>query len=141
MGPLLAYPARVDPNRIPITEIMTKTTITAPATAPPAEIAALMIDNHISCVPIVDNEGHPIGIITKLDLIESPGRATARELMMPHAISITIRDTLASAAKLMTHEGFHHLLVLDDHKNLAGIVSTFDITRWVATSSAAEVSA
>ncbi|MEO8845229.1 MAG: CBS domain-containing protein [Kofleriaceae bacterium] len=123
-------------NLIPITDIMTKATITASATALPEEVAALMIDHHISCVPIVDSEGRPIGIITKLDLIESPGRKTARELMMPHAMSLTIRDTLANAATLMTHEGFHHVLVLDDHKHLVGVVSTFDITRWVATISA-----
>jgi CBS domain-containing protein len=52
--------------------------------------------------------------------------------MMPHAMVLKTKDTLARAATLMSREGFHHLLVVDDAGTLCGVVSTFDVTRWVA---------
>ncbi|HEU0032819.1 MAG TPA: CBS domain-containing protein [Kofleriaceae bacterium] len=94
----------------------------------------LMTQHHVGCVPIVDAQNHPMGIVTKLDLIECQpdGRRTAREIMMPLALGISPDTTVAKAASLMSSERFHHLLVIDDERTLLGVVSTMDITRWLA---------
>ena len=39
---------------------------------------------------------------------------------------------MSRAAKLMSAEGFHHVLVVDGERTLVGVVSTLDITRWLA---------
>ena len=119
---------------VPITEAMSSSPITARPDASIESLISLMTANHISCVPIVDDEHRPTGIVTKLDLIEcaNDGRTCAREVMMPHAMTLPSSGSLKSAATLMSREGFHHVLVVDQTRALVGVVSTFDITRWVA---------
>jgi CBS domain-containing protein len=119
---------------VPIAEAMTTSPITARADTSVHALASLMTEHHISCVPIVDDAKRPTGIVTKLDLIEcaNDGRTSAREVMMPHAMTLGPDASLKHAAELMTREGFHHVLVVDDTRALIGVVSTFDITRWVA---------
>lgn len=119
---------------VPITEAMSSSPITARADASVQSLVSLMTEYHISCVPIVDEAKRPTGIVTKLDLIEcaNDGRASAREVMMPHAMTVSTDASLKTAAEIMSREGFHHVLVVDDTRALVGIVSTFDITRWVA---------
>lgn len=124
----------LNPDLVPITEIMTRATVTAQADASVESLIGLMTQHHIGCIPIVDDRTRPIGIVTKLDLIEcrAESRATAREVMMPIAMTLPADATLARAATLMTTESFHHLLVVDAERMLIGVVSTFDITRWIA---------
>ena len=124
----------VNTDDVPITDIMTRTTVTARADASVESLIGLMTEHHIGCVPIVDEQDRPTGIVTKLDLIEcrNEPRTTAREVMMPHAMIIPPDATLARAAALMSTESIHHLLVVDKHRAILGVVSTFDITRWLA---------
>lgn len=119
---------------LPIVEIMTRATVTARADATIDALIALMTEHHIGCIPIVDDLQRPTGIVTRLDLIECRGndRKTAREVMMPHAMTLPLDATIARAAALMSTEGIHHVLVVDGDRALAGVVSTFDITRWLA---------
>lgn len=124
-------------NRVPITEIMSRRTHDAPADATVDTLRALMIDHHIGCIPILGHDKRPVGIVTKLDLVEcrDESRKTARDIMMPHAMTLGPDATVARAASLMTDESIHHILVVDAGGGLLGVVSTMDITRWVARSS------
>ena len=124
----------VNTDHIPLTEIMTRTTITARGDASVASLIDLMTQHHIGCVPIVDDQDRPTGIVTKLDLLEcqEDGRRTAREVMMPSAITLPPEASLARAASLMTSEEIHHVLVVDARRALLGVVSTYDVTRWLA---------
>jgi CBS domain-containing protein len=53
--------------------------------------------------------------------------------MMPCAMTLMPTDTVGRAAKLMSAEGFHHVLVVDKERSLIGVVSTLDLTRWLAS--------
>lgn len=119
---------------VPISQIMTRAIVTAKADATVESLIQLMTQHHIGCVPIVDELDHPKGIVTKLDLIECRGddRATAREVMMPHAMVIAPEASVAKAATMMSTEQIHHLLVVDRHRALLGVVSSMDITSWLA---------
>jgi len=124
-----------DPSQVPITQVMTRAPVTARATSSVPDLAALMTQHHIGCIPIVDDLDRPTGIVTKLDLVEclADDRSTAREVMMPHAMFLPETSTVARAAELMATEGIHHVLVVNDRRALVGVVSTLDITRWVST--------
>ncbi|MEK6777468.1 MAG: CBS domain-containing protein [bacterium] len=52
-------------------EIMTRDVITVGPDMPVKDLAKLLLDHHISGVPVVDKEGNLAGIITDKDLIES----------------------------------------------------------------------
>ncbi len=124
----------VNTDAVSISTIMTRATVTARADATVESLIALMTQHHIGCVPIVDDQDRPTGIVTKLDLIECRGeaRTTAREVMMPHAMLLPPDATLARAASVMSSEQIHHLLVVDEKRALLGVVSTLDITNWLA---------
>ena len=120
---------------IPLTEIMTRDVQTAGRETDARRIASMMIDKHIGCVPVVD-QGKPIGMITKVDVVErmltEQLPRTAADLMMPMAIALSDRATIAHAAALMAEEGIHHLPIVDVEGRLIGVVSTMDIVRWLA---------
>lgn len=124
----------VNSDIVPIADIMSRAAVTSRADSSVESLIALMTQHHVGCIPIVDEQDRPTGIVTKLDLIECRGepRTTAREIMMPHAMTVNADDTVARAASLMSAEQIHHLLVVDSNRALVGVVSTFDITRWIA---------
>jgi CBS domain-containing protein len=128
---------------VPLTEIMSRNITCARRDLDAERVAELMVHNRIGCVPVVEEPGRPVGMITKLDLVEQlvanareePTTAvprTAAELMMPLAIALGERATIAHAAALMANEEIHHVPVVDGEGRLIGVVSTMDIVRWLA---------
>lgn len=124
-------------DRVAVTEIMTRDVMCARNDRPAHELVALMLGSHIGSVPIVDERGRPSGIVTKTDLVElllEPGRiagATARDVMMPLAIVLDERATIAECASMMALEDFHHVMIVRDTGELVGLVSSQDIVRWL----------
>jgi CBS domain-containing protein len=127
---------------VPLTEIMSRNVACVRRDLDAERVAELMVLNHLGCMPVVEEPGRPIGMITKLDLVqrmvaldgEQAGglTMTAGQLMMPMAIALNERATIAHAAALMANEDIHHLFVVDDDGRLIGVVSTMDIVRWLA---------
>jgi CBS domain-containing protein len=56
---------------IPAKEVMTRKVITVGPELPVKELARLLVQHHISGVPVVDEAGSLIGIVTEKDMIES----------------------------------------------------------------------
>jgi CBS domain-containing protein len=148
-------------DRVGVEEIMSRRVLSATADVSIEMLTSMLIDNHIGCVPIVDEQQRPVGMVTKHDLVqfqftrdgnqewvvakrrkhdgEEPGlhrfevaAAVAEEVMLPLAITLSERATVAHAAALMAIEGIHHVPVVDLHGKLIGIVSSMDIARWLA---------
>lgn len=72
---LLTRATRADDGTLsfpPLTcgEVMTISPITAPSTTRVPNLASLMLQHRIDCVPIVDLDGHLWGLVTSSDLIE-----------------------------------------------------------------------
>ncbi len=120
-------------DRVPISAIMTRDIVCGrPDLSLPA-LEKLLVQNHIGCLPIVDDRGRPKGIVTKLDLVERRELAlTAADVMMPLAITLNMHATVAHAAAMMAMEDFHHLMVVGNDHVLVGVVSTMDVVRWLA---------
>lgn len=105
--------------------------------------AALLLERGLSGAPVVDGDGRPVGMLVRSDLLragaERPPPPTVGDLMMPVAFSLAENDPLARAAALMAAEGVHHLLVLGDYGRVVGLLTTLDITRWLARQAGYEV--
>ena len=120
-------------DTIPVTEIMAHDVVCARTDLNIAALTELLVRNHIGCIPIVDERAHPIGIVTKLDIVEhKPKAMTAGDIMMPLAITLNQHATIAHAAAVMSVEDFHHVMVVASDHTLLGVVSTMDIARWLA---------
>jgi CBS domain-containing protein len=61
-------------------EIMTSPVVTVTPEAPASRIARLLLENHVSAVPVVDGAGAPLGIVSEGDLLrrDDTGRAARR---------------------------------------------------------------
>jgi CBS domain-containing protein len=114
-----------------------------------ATVVSLMIGRHLGCLPVVNERGRPIGIITKFDLVEQFDAAmhleaggcafpvdlkvqTADDVMMPIALTLDEHASVAHASAMMVSEEIHHVLIISADGTLVGVVSSNDIVRWVA---------
>jgi CBS domain-containing protein len=136
-----ASPVPTIADRVPVSQIMSREVICAREDLEVAALMDLMVRRHIGCVPVIDERGCPIGMVTKFDLVEQvqAGRArgaampaTAGALMMPLAITLDERASVAHAAALMAIEDVHHVAIVADSGALIGVVSSMDIVRWLA---------
>ena len=122
---------------VPIGELLGGQLVCAlPELALPGVIE-LVVRERLGCLPIVDDRARPLGMVTKLDIVEQlvvpvpRAHPTAADIMMPLAISLDDDATVAHAAALMASEDMHHVMIVADRR-LVGVVSTMDITRWLA---------
>jgi CBS domain-containing protein len=139
-----ALPPRVPTiaNRVPITAIMTSTVVCARSDVSVEVLAHLMTEHRVGCVPIVDESGVPLGMVTRFDLVDDMDRSvrahgihrmgrTGKDVMMPLTFHLDERATIAQAATLMTLEDVHHVMVVCSGGVLVGVVSAKDIVRWL----------
>lgn len=69
----------------PVTEVWTKSVVTAASTATPSEIVGLITDRGVRRIPVVDHRGNVQGVVTLGDLARhlDPGSALARLISSP----------------------------------------------------------
>jgi CBS domain-containing protein len=126
------------------------------------EALELMLENHVSALPVINGRGRCVGVISATDVLnltqdvenELIGLREAENLTHYRAVerlansemaaesvqAAMTRDvirvgpsaTIAKAAALMVRHHVHRLLVVDDERRLVGIVSTMDVMRALA---------
>lgn len=55
----------------PVHQVMTRKPFTLPPTTPVKDAATSLLANKVSCIPVVDDDGKPIGIVTWRDLLRA----------------------------------------------------------------------
>ncbi|MGE5333080.1 MAG: CBS domain-containing protein [Nitrososphaerota archaeon] len=112
-------------------DIMTRQIIsTSPATEIQA-VADLLTDYRISGVPVVDEEGEMVGLVTEADLIGKQG-ATAADIMTTRVTTVQENAPVDEVAQILTSKHFKRVPVMRDDR-LVGIVSRADIVRMMAS--------
>ncbi len=102
-------------------------------TTPLADIARLMKDQDIGCVPIGEND-RLIGMVTDRDITvravanggELTGK-TARDVMTEDIVYCMANEDIADAVHLMENKKLRRLPVIDDNKRLVGMLSLGDV--------------
>ena len=124
------------------------------------DAAAMMLDNGLTTVPVIDSDNKCIGILSRSDMtelflkednelahvldaprlslewlnqsLETADVRLVKELMTYDVATIGADQTLKEASQEMVRQRIHHLPVIDEKEHVAGIVSAFDIVKAVA---------
>lgn len=135
-----------------VADVMSFDPVTARLDATVKEALALLARYSVTALPVVDDDGRVIGVVSEADLIReavpidprarmtpappalpAPPRHVA-EVYTPHPITVRMHDDLALAVELMTSTGVKSLPVVDETGQLGGIVARSDVVRALARS-------
>lgn len=132
-----------------IADVMTRTVVVVPGSAPFKHVVRTMREYRVSALPVTDRDGSIAGVVSEADLIlredpsvleprlfEGRDRRDARrkaealvasDLMTAPAMTIDPRAAVGDAARLMHERGVKRLPVVDREGNIVGIVSRIDL--------------
>jgi CBS domain-containing protein len=141
----------------PVRAVMTREVVSVTPTTPLADVMDLLIGRLFTAVPVVDEGGHVLGIVSDGDLMERGGlpqrmgvterldqttltaqlaemrRAgrLARDVMSSPALTIRDEAALAHAVSLMVERQVKRLPVVDGQARLVGMLSRLDVLKTV----------
>jgi CBS domain-containing protein len=113
-----------------VKEIMTAPVICTRADASIADVATLLTKHDISAVPVVDDSGAVVGLVSEYDLLARRGKV-ARDVMSPGIISVTEETDVDEVRFLLIERRIRRVPVLSGQQ-LVGIVSRSDLVRQMA---------
>jgi CBS domain-containing protein len=80
----------------------------------------------VTAVPVLDEDGRPIGIVSLRDLLAADGPCEPKAPVF----SIASSTPIESAARALAESDYHHVVVVDEGTGRAvGMVSTLDLLR------------
>jgi signal-transduction protein with cAMP-binding, CBS, and nucleotidyltransferase domain len=121
-----------------VEDYMTITTATMNFRNSVLDIAKKMLAENISSIPITDDEGEIIGILTERDMIKiianelPPSGISAMSLMSFPTVKVKKKAPIEEAAKIMATKKLRHLIVEDTYgEDIVGIITVSDLARYL----------
>ena len=121
------------PRQRTVADVMTAHVHVASPQTPFKLLVRVIEENRVSAIPIVDQTGVPIGVVSETDLLQPRGRRerpdglVAADLMTSPPITVPATIGLAPAARLMQERNVRRLVVVDGRGKIAGIVTRSDL--------------
>ncbi|MFI1398681.1 CBS domain-containing protein [Streptomyces sp. NPDC020681] len=134
-----------------VNDVMTTTVVAVAPDARFKEIVAVMRQWKVTAVPVLEGEGHVVGMVSEADLLHKEefheddpevieqmqrhgdtakaGSVSAKDLMTTPAITVGAAATLTQAARIMALHKVKRLPVIDEAGVLQGIVSRADLLK------------
>ncbi|GHK02246.1 hypothetical protein SY2F82_40430 [Streptomyces sp. Y2F8-2] len=135
-----------------VAEVMTHSVVTAHPRSSFKQIAQLLRDNDVTALPVVDDEGRPVGVVSEADLLRKAaslpdpegrplgrplgpeelaraGAETAEAMMTTPAVMARPGWNVVETARTMYRHKVKRLPVVDETGRLVGIVSRSDLLR------------
>ncbi len=113
-------------------DFIKKEPITVSPDASLREAARIMKEHGIGFLPVVDQSGNLVGVISERDIAYALGEgkenSKVSEIMRTNVIKVKEDDTVAMAARLLSEYGIRHLVVVDASGRLKGVFSIKDLT-------------
>jgi CBS domain-containing protein len=119
-------------------DLMTPGPVSLSATATVAQAAAFLTERGFGAAVVIDEAGHPIGVVTKTDLLVharqhrgtvEPDNTPVTEIMTPAVISVAPGTSVRSVVEKILNLHVHHLFVVDETGVIVGVISPIDILR------------
>lgn len=142
------------PATVPVYDVMSREVHAVQTSTPLVEAVELLLDRVYRALPVVDEGGRLVGILTDGDLLSKAkllaisaqreltrteitaelqrlrqAGQTVAELMTPNPVTVTHDTTVSQAVKLMIAHDIKRLPVVDQAGQLLGMVSRVDVLR------------
>jgi len=135
-----------------VRDVMTRRVVSVDRGASYRNLVDLLTGKRISALPVIDEAGHVLGVVSETDLLRkieyngdeeprvfdgprrrddrrrSQGRVAA-DLMSAPAVVVPADTSIAAAARTMHHAGVTRLPVVDERDRLIGIVTRGDLLK------------
>ena len=93
------------------------------------QAAQAMVERKVGAATVLDGE-QVVGVVTERDVMKKivaagldPAMTPVRDIMTSPVLSIGVKTTVAVAAALMRKHHIRHLVVLDEHEKLVGMLA------------------
>ena len=116
-----------------VSSVMTPNPACCKVDTPIREIAQLMLDNDCGQIPVLDDTGVPLGVVTDRDIAirvvarGGDGNSTAVDAMTTPIRTVLVDSDLQECLRLMEEAQVRRVPVVDAAGKLAGIVAVADI--------------
>ncbi|MET8581456.1 CBS domain-containing protein [Streptomyces collinus] len=115
-----------------VSDVMTHRVVALRTGAGFKDIARTMREWGVSALPVLDDAGRVVGVVSEADLLPNVHKedaVTAGELMSAPAVTVAPGVALARAARIMARGRVKRLPVVDREGRLKGIVSRSDLLK------------
>ena len=121
-----------------VADLMTIDPVTIAVDAPLEQAVHLCRANAVSGLPVTDETGALVGVISQTDLVSiqdapigrlirtEPNGLRVGELMSSPAVTIPMTASLREAARVMHERRIHRVVALDDAGRPVGVLSSSD---------------
>jgi CBS domain-containing protein len=110
-----------------IADLMTSPVMTTTPHQTMGHVKKVLRENSASCMPVVNTEGEPVGIITSSDLLEEfPDGSPVSRHMTEKVYTVPQYNDVSIAARIMRNHHIHHVVVTHE-KKVVGIISSWDL--------------
>jgi len=150
--PLMERAAQIEtladqPHRA--TDLMTPNPITLPTTTPLAQAAAVMADRKLKRMPVVDDQGRLVGMVSRYDLLKTVAEglrqrptevvqlpagapATVGAIMLREVPTVHTDTPLAETLDRLLETEKRRVIVVDDANHVVGIITDGDVIQRAA---------
>ncbi|MGB8682575.1 MAG: DUF190 domain-containing protein [Candidatus Binatus sp.] len=139
-----------NPNR-KVSEVMTREVVTTAPDTILARAARVMVDKHLKRLPVVDGDGKLVGILGRLDVLNTiaavhlpewhpeahavGAQATVAEVMSRDVPTVHENATVEQIFDLLVSSTHKRVIVVDDKRHVVGIVADSDLISKVSRES------
>jgi len=149
----LAVAERLDPDflneeieklrqtSLTVENVMTRPAITVHPGDSIAYAAARMARHKLKRLPVVDEQGHLLGILARVDILRLVAQKDVRPATgVPFGVAKCVRDVMSANIPVVRHDddlavlvdtflegGYHRLIVIDESGHAIGLVSDADV--------------
>jgi CBS-domain-containing membrane protein len=119
-------------------DLMTAGPVSIADTDTVPEAVTFLTQRGFGAAVVIDDAGHPIGVVTKTDVLMhtrrrkpglEPDDTPVSEVMTPAVYSVRPDTSARSVIEQLLEIGVHHLFVMDAAKVIVGVISPVDVLK------------
>ncbi len=128
----------LDLKELVVGDVMSVDPITVSADSSIEQAQEILRANRITGLPVVDDDGNLVGVLSQSDLVWGPGLHVAAllrkkpsglrvgELMTSPAVTVDLDCSVIEAARVMLENRVHRVVAVDPHGRPVGVLSATD---------------